>query len=206
MNKKLLVMILGITLSLSACIGKDQVVQKKDNNTDVKVEEQKAQDSQKQTTTTTITDENAVESTDVNSGMIKEEAYDNFLKKYPNAKVDSLSFKIENGTPVFEVEGYDDMNEYELKYNASNKKEIREKQDKSNNNKNIFISREQLQKVDIFVDRAKKDFGKNIKTYEYTFDFDDDRLVVNVEIKDNSNKEIEYKYDFESEKLIEKDM
>lgn len=212
MNKKLVVILLGLSLVLSACAGKNSANQTKNNSTsvkssDVKTEENNLKNSKEDNLTETkMAEEKTIENVDSKVAMTKEEAFDGFISKYPNAKVENLSFSMENNMPVFEVEGYDDMNEYELKYDAATKKEIGQHQEKDTNTQNLFVSREQLQKIDTLVDEAKKDFGSDVKNYEYSLGFDDGRLVVSVEIRDNSNREIEYKYDFESEKLIEKDM
>lgn len=207
MIKKLFILILGLNLILTAC-SKDNKDTNLKNGEDKKVEEI---NNTKNSTNISTQNSEIKDNKDIVANidtkevkMTKEEAYEEFLKAYPNAKVDSLSYGKDNGISIYEVEGYDDMNEYEIKFDASNGQIVGQKQDKEASNKTLFISKEQLQKIDLLIEDAAKDFEDFI-SYEYTLDFDNNKLEFKVELK-NTSKEVEYKYDYETEKLIEKDM
>ena len=106
--------VLVIAITLPACTGnspnsnsKDQISKGDSTNTD--------------TNQGTNPDSN-INNTDIITNVAYEdikltpgEALNIYVKKYPNVKANKLALDFDRGSYVYEVEGYDDSNKYELK-------------------------------------------------------------------------------------------
>ena len=135
-----------------------------------------------------------------------QEAYNIFVKKYPDAKVNELELDFEDGTYVYQVEGYQDTTEYELNINPVNGKILKEKQEqKVKDLRDGEITLENIDKIQELIDQTLKDAGIDFKIEEWSLKSEKDQAIFNIEVINENKKDLEYKYDVSTGKLIEKD-
>ena len=134
------------------------------------------------------------------------EVFDKYMAKYPGTKVKEVELKSKGDYYVYEIEGYDKNNRYELKIHSTSGKILKEEVEK---NKGSYgkITGKHLEKVPDLVTSALKDAGKGATLHEWEVEFDDGRPELEIEIKiKKQNKKIEYEYNLETGKLIEKEV
>lgn len=130
-----------------------------------------------------------------------EEAFDSFLKLYPDAKVVEFDLDKDMMDYKYVIEGYDMENEYEVKINAldgeviSNDIELFDSEDEV-----LEITKGHLAKIDSFIEMAKIEDGSNSNFDEWSISIDDGIVEIEIEIGIK-----EYVYDMDTEKLIEID-
>lgn len=133
------------------------------------------------------------------------EAYEIYIEKYPNAKVTQVQLDKDLGSYVYKIEGIDNNKEYEISLNPVTGKIIKEDTDMEvDNDDNGEITKSHVEKIENLVNMALKDSGEASKVDEWSLEFDDGRIILEVEI-DKKGLDDEYKYDVETETLIEKD-
>ncbi|NMA02118.1 MAG: hypothetical protein GX923_06080 [Clostridia bacterium] len=133
------------------------------------------------------------------------EAYNTFTKKYPDAKVKELELEFSHGSYVYQVEGYDDTNEYEVKINPVDGKIMKENQEKNKDLKEGEITLENVNKIQDLTDQTLKDAGKDYKVEEWSLKSKNGQIIFNIEVVNDNTRDIEYQYDINTGKLIEKD-
>lgn len=133
------------------------------------------------------------------------DAFDIYVEKYPNTKVDKLELDKDYGYYIYEIEGFDKDYEYEIKINPVTGEIIKEEKEMDRDlDQDGDLNMEDVEKVQGIVDRALKDAGEEAELKEWTLEADEGRIVVEVEIEKSSFKDIEYLYDIDGE-LLEKD-
>lgn len=134
------------------------------------------------------------------------EIFDKYMAKYPGTKVKEVELESKGDYYVYEIEGYDKNNKYELKIHSISGKILKEEVEK-NKGSHGEITRKHLEKVPDLVTSALKDAGKGAILHEWEVEFDDGRPELEIEIKiKEQNKKIEYEYNLETGKLIEKEV
>lgn len=212
MNKKnlLLALSLSATLALTACNSNSSKANDATKENTNQATEQTTNNSKNSAKGASTNDSQAtLEARDVDAAKsTKEDAFDKFLELHPNAKVNSFALEYENGNLVYSVDGYDDANEYEVDLNSEDLSVIKDKVEKLEKDDDNYgdINKEMLSKIDSFIEKSVQDAGAEFHAKEYGIGYDDGILVAEVEVVNNSNKDITYEYNFETGDLIEKDM
>lgn len=130
-----------------------------------------------------------------------------FTDKYPNASIEEISFEKEMSGDEYEIEGFDETHEYELKISAIDGSIIKEEAEKDRTTNNQAIDLSLLSKVDELIEAALKDAGPDYYLDSYSVDFEETGSFnqLEIEVKTQAGKDIEYEYNLESGELIEKD-
>ena len=156
------ILVLVFAITLPACTGnspnsnsKDQISKGDSENTD--------------TNQGTNPDSN-INNTDIITNVAYEdikltpgEALNIYVKKYPNVKANKLELDLDRGSYVYEVEGYDDSNNYELKIDPLDGKVLKEEQKQRDDNDTGEITIENVNKIPQLIDKALKDAGNSYK-------------------------------------------
>ena len=202
MKKTILILALVLSLSLVGCQGPsapatmDETEQSKMQN--VASEADTAGDDAK-TDSNTAT-ENAIT-------LSAEDAIKIFTDKYANVNIDEISFEKDNGVYAYEINGFDDANEYELEVNAADGSIIKDKSEKDNTADKKAIDLALLGNVNELIESAKTDAGEGFYLDSYSIDVEDSGSItkIDIEVKNASGKDIEYEYNLETKELIKKD-
>ena len=133
-----------------------------------------------------------------NVKLTAKEAADVLLAKYPNAKIKDISFDVDSFE--YEVTGIDGTTEYELEINPETGDIIRESQE--NENEKLFLSDEQILKVEKLLEIAVNHSGNAFKVTEYDISFDDGICELEIELKNADGAQVEYKYNVDTETAI----
>lgn len=130
-----------------------------------------------------------------------------FTDKYPNASIEEISFEKEMSGDEYEIEGFDETHEYELKISAADGSIIKEEAEKDRTSDNKAIDLSLLSKVDELIEAALKDAGTDYYLDSYSVDFEETGSFnqLEIEVKTQAGKDIEYEYNLETGELIEKD-
>ena len=136
-----------------------------------------------------------------------EDAVKIFTDKYAGANVDDISFEMENGNYVYEINGFDDANEYEMEINAADGSIIKDKSEKDRDLDNKAIDLALFGNIDELIESAKADAGEGFYLDSYSIDVEDSGNItkIDIEVKNASGKDIEYEYNLETKELIKKD-
>jgi len=192
LNKKWIIfLIVVLTLTLSGCT----------SNTSPNVNDKNNNNQDKNNKDTNISNTSVVYE-DIK--ITPEKAFAIFIGKYPNTKVKKIELDFEQGAYVYQVEGYDNTKEYELKINPINGNILREEQDDLANNQGE-ITIEDVKKIQELVNKALGDAGNNYKVDEWTLKLQNDQTIFSIEVVNDKNHDIEYKFNVNTGELIEKD-
>lgn len=136
-----------------------------------------------------------------------EDAVKIFNDKYANVNIDEISFEKDNGVYAYEINGFDDANEYELEVNAADGSIIKDKSEKDNTADKKAIDLALLGNVNELIESAKTDAGEGFYLDSYSIDVEDSGSItkIDIEVKNASGKDIEYEYNLETKELIKKD-
>lgn len=138
--------------------------------------------------------------------VVPREVFNTFTEKYPNTKVKKLELDSENGSYIYEIEGYDATKNYELKINPMDGNILREKQDTKNSNDNKDeITIEDVNKIQDLIDETLKDAGNDYTIDEWNLKSNNGQIIFEIEVVNDNYHDIEYKYNVNSGELIEKD-
>lgn len=131
-----------------------------------------------------------------------EEAYDIYLKQYPDFKVTGLNLDLEMNKHVYEVEGFMNNKESEVKIDAKTGDIIKDKSEKDLDFNQVEIMREDVLKISDLLEDALTE--KDSELREWTLDYDNNILELEVEIKVGL-KTIERTYNVDTGQVIEID-
>lgn len=136
-----------------------------------------------------------------------EDAVKIFTDKYADAKIDNISFEMEKGSYVYEINGFDDASEYEMEINAADGSIINDKSEKDRDQDNKAIDLALLGNANELIESAKADAGEGFYLDSYSIDVDDSGNItkIEIEVKNANGKDIEYEYNLETKELIKKD-
>lgn len=153
------------------------------------------------------TDEKATDQKDVTSISL-ENALKVFTDKYPEASIEEVSFDVDNKVAKYEIEAFDESNEYEMEISAKDGSIIKDKSEKDNTANKKAIDTSLISKVDDFVAETIKDAGSDYYLDSYSIDYEESGAYtqLEVEVKNSNGKDIEHKYNMETGELIKKDL
>lgn len=200
MKKTILILALVLSLALVGCQGTnapatmDETDQSKMQN--VASEADTAGDDAK-TDSNTAT-ENAIT-------LSAEDAVKIFNDKYANVNIDEISFELDNGVYVYEINGFDDASEYELEVNAVDGSIIKDKVEKDNTSDKKAIDLGLIKNIDELVATSLKDAGDGYYLNSFSIEHEAGINKLDVEVEDANGKDIEYEYNLETKELIKKD-
>ena len=195
-----LVLVLVLSLALVGCQGTnapatmDETDQSKMQN--VASEADTAGDDAK--TDSNIATENAIT-------LSAEDAVKIFNDKYANVNIDEISFEKDNGVYAYEINGFDDANEYELEVNAADGSIIKEKSEKDNTANKKAIDLGLIKNIDELVATSLKDAGDGYHLDSFSIEHEAGITKLDIEVEDANGKDIEYEYNLETKELIKKD-
>lgn len=164
-------------------------------------------DTKNETQVTDTTDEKATDQAAAENISL-EDALKMFTDKYPEASIEEVSFDVDNKVAKYEIEAFDNSNEYEMEISAKDGSIIKDKSEKDNTANKKAIDTSLISKVDDFVAETIKDAGPDYYLDSYSIDYEESGAYTKLEIEvENSNgKDIEYKYNMETGELIKKDL
>ena len=131
------------------------------------------------------------------------EALNIYMEKYPNTIVKEVELELKSGQFVYEIEGYDDDQEYELKIDSTNGNilEVEIEFYKGNQDR---ITREATDKIEPLVEKALKEAGEGTALYEYELDIENRRFVLEIKMTLADGQYVNHKYDLDTGDLIRK--
>lgn len=200
MKKTILILALVLSLALVGCNKAPATMDETDQSKmqDVASEADTAGDDAK-TDSNTAT-ENAIT-------LSAEDAVKIFNDKYANVNIDEISFEKDNGVYAYEINGFDDANEYELEVNAADGSIIKDKSEKDRDPDDKAIGLALLGNANELIESAKTDAGEGFYLDSYSIDVEDSGSItkIDIEVKNDKGKDIEYEYNLETKELIKKD-
>lgn len=134
-----------------------------------------------------------------------EDAVKIFGDKYANVNIDEISFEKDNGVYCYEINGFDDANEYELEVNAADGSIIKEKSEKDNTADKKAIDLGLIKNIDELVATSLKDAGDGYHLNSFSLEHEAGITKLDIEVEDANGKDIEYEYNLETKELIKKD-
>lgn len=131
------------------------------------------------------------------------EALEIYMEKYPDTIVKEVELELKSGQFVYEVEGYDDEQEYELKIDSANGNilELEIEFYKGTANR---ITKEATDKIEPLVEKALKEAGAGTALYEYELDIENRRFALEVKMTLANGQYVNYKYDLDTGDIIRK--
>lgn len=197
MKKTILILALVLSLALVACQGPSAPAN--DAAKDAPATETNTAGDNAKTDSNTAT-ENAIT-------LSAEDAVKIFNDKYANVNIDEISFEKDNGVYAYEINGFDDANEYELEVNAVDGSIIKDKSEKDRDPDDKAIDLALLGNVNELIESAKTDAGEGFYLDSYSIDVEDSSSItkIEIEVKNTNGKDIEYEYNLETKELIKKD-
>lgn len=212
MNRKkyMFILVIVFTFVLSACSSNDMNKNDGNQSTDNQEspgsqenrENQGNQDTPGSQENQTGNGNEATTNTDLK--VTPTDAYDQYIKEFPDTKVKKVHLDQNNGSYVYEVKGFDDTKEYKMKINPMNG-EVIESKSELDADVNKEIPKEPLNNVLTIVDEALQDAGQDATLDEWEVDYDNGDLVLEVEIDLANGEDVDYKYNLETEEWIKKD-
>ena len=198
MKKTILILALVFSLALVGCNKAPQTMDETDQSKmqNVASEADTAGDDAK-------TDSNAA--TEDAITLSAEDAVKIFGDKYANVNIDEISFEKDNGVYVYEINGFDNANEYELEVNASDGSIIKDKVEKDNTADKKAIDLGLIKNIDELVATSIKDAGDGYHLNSFSIEHEAGITKLDIEVEDASGKDIEYEYNLETKELIKKD-
>lgn len=168
-------------------------------------EEQEEATEESTTDTTENVDEKTTESDYASLTLHPEEAFDIFQEEYPNAKITEIQLDKDNGSFVYEVEGFEGTTEYELKIDPMEGNILKENTDTEDDLDDMEITREDVEKVMALVDQAISEADEGAQLKEWTIDEDDGIVKLEIELDLDGFDDQEYTYNVETGELLEID-
>ena len=137
-----------------------------------------------------------------------EDALKVFTDKYPEANIEDISFDVDNNVAKYEIEAFDDSNEYDMEIAAKDGSIIKDNFEKDNTANKKAIDTSLISKVDDFVAETIKDAGSDYYLDSYSMDYEESGAYtkLEIEVETSNGKDIEYKYNMETGELIKKDL
>lgn len=200
MKKTILILALVLSFALVGCNKAPATMDETDQSKmqDVASEADTAGDDAK--TDSKAATENAIT-------LSAEDAVKIFNDKYANVNIDEISFEKDNGVYAYEINGFDDANEYEMEINAADGSIIKDKSEKDRDPDDKAIDLNLLGNTNELIESAKTDAGEGFYLDSYSIDVEDSGSItkIEIEVKNANGKDIEYEYNLETKELIKKD-
>lgn len=130
-----------------------------------------------------------------------------FTDKYPGASIEEISFEREAKSTQYEIEGFDETHEYDIKISAKDGSIVKEEAEKDRTSENKAIDLSLLSKVEDLIENAIQDAGQEYSLDSYSVDFEESGSYnqLDIEVKTKDGKDIEYEYNLETSELVKKD-
>ena len=130
-----------------------------------------------------------------------------FTNKYPEANIEDISFDKDKQTYKYEIEAFDESNEYDIEISAKDGSIIKDNSEKDHTANKKAIDNGLVSKVDGLIVDILKDAGSDYYLDSYSIEYDETKAYtqLEIEVKNSSGKDIEYKYNLETGELIKKD-
>lgn len=200
-KKWIILLIVVLTITLSACTSN---ITPNNNNTKGQGIENDSTNASNKSNNNQDTNINNTNAAYADIKVTPEKAFDIFTERYPDRNVRKLQLDFEQGSYVYEVEGYDNTKEYELKIDPVDGNILKEQQDDLDNNQGE-ITIEDVNKIQELIGRALKDAGNGYKIDEWTLKPQNGQTIFSIEVVNDANHDIEYKFNVNTGELIEKD-
>lgn len=142
------------------------------------------------------------------SSLSATEAYDLYISKYPDAKVEEIKLDVDSGAGLttYQVEGYSGQTKYQLKISAPDGSVIKEETEiKDDHISDGEITKDHVEKVESLVIKAIEDVGAGASLDEWSLEFENGIAQLEVEVNVDGLEDIEYKYNLETGELLKKD-
>ena len=193
-----LVLVLVLSLALVGCNNAPQTMDETDQSKmqNVASEADTAGDDAK-------TDSNAASENAIT--LSAEDAVKIFNDKYANVNIDEISFEKDNGVYAYEINGFDDANEYELEVNAADGSIIKDKVEKDNTADKKALDLTLIKNIDELVATSLKDASDGYHLDSFSIEHEAGINKLDIEVEDANGKDIEYEYNLETKELIKKD-
>ncbi len=134
-----------------------------------------------------------------------DDAYRIYSEKYPNSALEKISLDTEDGTYIYKVEGKANNEKNEMKINGETGEIVYEEKKKKDTDMSEVFSLSDVPNVNSLLNAALADAGPNYSLSEWKLNIDNNTLVMEVKVIDQSGSELEYKIDAMSGTIIEKD-
>lgn len=134
-----------------------------------------------------------------------EEAFDIYMEKYPTTKVKKIQIEKEMGKYIYEVEGFEGNKEYEIKIDSTDGTITKDHVETDDDMDDMEITRANVEKVAAIVEKALSEVGEDAVLEEWTIEFDDGIVELEVEIDGAGFDNQERTYNVETGQLIEID-
>ena len=136
-----------------------------------------------------------------------EDAAKTFTAKYAGVSIDEISFEMEEGSYVYEINGFDDTKEYDMAIDAADGSIIMDESENDRDDGDKAIDLALLKNVNELIESAKTDAGEGFYLDSYSIDVEDSGSItkIDIEVKNANGKDIEYEYNLETKELIKKD-
>lgn len=137
----------------------------------------------------------------------RDEAIQVFTGEYPSASLDEFELDSENGVYYYEMSGFEEKNEYELKISATDASIIEKDRDKEFRPDNKALDLELFKNIDTLVEEAMKDAGEGYVLKSYSIDYEErgSFTKLDIELENAKGQDIEYEYNLNTLELLEKD-
>ena len=129
------------------------------------------------------------------------DAYDVYVENFPNTKVKKVQLKQISQTYVYEVEGFDDTKEHEVKINSQTG-EITHKKSELDAGPHQEIPKDLLGNVTKLVDKALQEAGEQAVLDSWEVEDEHGTIVLDIEIDLPTGQDLDYKYNLATEELI----
>ncbi|NLN47626.1 MAG: PepSY domain-containing protein [Clostridiales bacterium] len=218
MNKTVLILLLSFSVfTLTSCGSKENITKEEEKNISIKEELQEIDNIiAKPIGTSTIESLNEAEKTAIEKSMeflasgditLKQtvtpiEAQKIYMKKFPNTQIYKIEFEKKKGKFIYEIEGFKDNKEYEIKVDLKTGEIIEEKTKlSSDNQKKSELALANIEKIDKFVGKAISDVGEGTTLMEWTLKMKNGIPEIEIEMV-NKGMKIEQVYNIETEELL----
>lgn len=132
--------------------------------------------------------------------MTAVEAYDTYMKKYPNTKVYEIELEEKNGRYVYEVDGFDSQYKYELKIDVETGRILKDERELLKESKTA-LDRKYVISADQLIKDRLADVGKGLKLSNISIEIEKGIPELEIEFKENGKK-VEYEYNLETGQRI----
>ena len=137
----------------------------------------------------------------------RDEAIKMFSKEYPSASLDEFGLDSENGVYYYEMSGFDEKHEYEMKVSARDASIVEKDRDKEFRPDNQALDLELFKNIDTLVEEAMKDAGEGYMLKSYSIDYEErgSFTKLEIELENAKGQDIEYEYNLNTQEFLKKD-
>jgi uncharacterized membrane protein YkoI len=134
------------------------------------------------------------------------EAFDIYAELYPDKLVSKIELDKYFGSYIYKVTGYKEDTEVEIKIDPVNGDVIDTETELEIDLDRERITIDEVEKIQEFLDKAVLDAGANAMVDEWTLEWDDGNLQLEIDVDLSASMDIDYTYNIITGELIEKDL